>query len=708
MSYSSMSPNGYQPPQHHHSLSSPAASAHLSHNHNQHPAGHASHQSHPPHQHHQPVSHTPMPVASPAATSSALPATLAWQVPSAPAPPANSNNPFVEQKSGEWPSSRTYFTMLEYKSRLLLFGGFGDSKGRYNDLHVYETTSGWRVQQTTGESPKPIYLHSASMYGGKMVVYGGNIGKDSNDMYVLDADTYAWTRVPQPPAAQPVAPPASNTNPFVTAAPVSAGSAPSPRYGHSSCINQHQLVVVGGCRQNSVYFQDSYAYNFSTAQWRRLGDVPVDLAYHSLWSYNGQVYLFGGYNGQKFSPHLYALDNATSTWLPVRVTGAVPPACCGVACALYGKHVYVFGGYTAQGHTDNLYRMDLERRVWEQLQASNKPLPRAYLQASIISGIMYIFGGYDGSKCVTDFKMLRLGPAIGGSAAAPFVRPPLPVIQPPTPSIPLSSAASAPLNQLFAGININQPSAPAANHVTPSAPPPGLISPPSTAPQHLGAVLKDGSLETQVEFVLKQFGAGKTYLERKDIEALMMNLALHTPQQPPPPPPSHPRPTLSHSLSASASSSSSASSAARFPYTASSFSTNNPAAHPRLQDIIDIGFTRTHVLHVLELMQQQGQDTRSFELVVDRCLKEQDKTSHSAHGVYQPNNGMSASELVAAQLEDNSKECTICMTDLMDCVLRDCNHFLCCMSCGQGLMEKQLPCPVCRRTIKSCMKIYWN
>ena len=369
------------------------------------------------------------------------------------------------------------------------------------------------------------------------------------------------------------------------------------------------------------------------------------------------MYLFGGYNGQKFSPHLYALDNATSTWLPVRVTGTVPPACCGVACALFGKYVYVFGGYTAQGHTDNLYRMDLERRSWEQLQATNKPLPRAYLQAAAISGIMYIFGGYDGAKCVTDFKMLRLGPAAPAAPTMPYVRPPLPVVQPPTPSIPLSSSASAPLNALFAGLNVAHPSAPTANHhaISPSAPPPSASSP-SAPPQHLGAVLKDGSVESQVEFVLKQFGSGKAYLDRKDVEALMMNLALHAPQQPPPP--SHPRPSLT--LSSSSSSSSSASSAARFPYTASSFSTNNPAAHPRLQDIIDIGFTRTHVIQVLETMQQQGADTRNFELVVDRCLKEQDRSassnSHSTPHV------LSASELVHAQLgeKENTRECTIC------------------------------------------------
>ena len=403
-----------------------------------------------------------------------------------------------------------------------------------------------------------------------------------------------------------------------------------------------------------------------------------------------------------------------STMLPLLGCRCVLRALCRrrvvvFACAVYGKHVYVFGGYTAQGHTDNLYRMDLERRVWEQLQATNKPLPRAYLQAAVISGIMYIFGGYDGAKCVTDFKMLRLGPAgVAAAATVPFVRPPLPVVQPPTPSIPLSSSASAPLNAIFAGLNVNHPSAPPANHASPTASSPSAAAPiaSASAPQHLAAVLKEGSVDSQVEFVLRQFGAGKTYLERKDIEALMMNLALHTPQQPPPP--SHPRPSLTLS-SSSSSSSSSASSAARFPYTASSFSSNNSAAHPRLQDIIDIGFTRAHVLHVLDLMQQQGQDTRNFELVVDRCLKEQDKSHSSQH---QQSNGLtvSASMLVSAQLaeKDNSRECTICMSEVMNCVLRDCNHFMCCMSCGEGMLAKGLPCPVCRKVIKSCMKIYWN
>ena len=30
------------------------------------------------------------------------------------------------------------------------------------------------------------------------------------------------------------------------------------------------------------------------------------------------------------------------------------------------------------------------------------------------------------------------------------------------------------------------------------------------------------------------------------------------------------------------------------------------------------------------------------------------------------------------------------------------------MSCGKGLIKQGLPCPVCRKSIKNTMKIYWN
>ena len=452
---------GYQPPQHHHPpppVSTPAPHPHHTHGH--HPS------STPP----PPSTHPPTP-------------SLTWLTPPSPPTPSPSpSNPFAaEAKAAELPSPRTYFSMLEHRQRLWLFGGFGDAKGRFNDLWVYEEGKGWKVEATKGEGPKPIYLHSACMWGGRMVVYGGNVGKDSNDFFTLDLDTLTWTRIPQPqPAA--VAPPVNN--PFAPPLPPPS-TTPSPRYGHASCINNNQLIIVGGCRQNSIYFSDSYAYTFATSSWRRLGDVPIDLAYHSLFSYGGSVYLFGGYNGVKFGEHLYCLDAQSSTWVPVRVTGTIPPPCCGVAISLLGKYVYVFGGYTAAGHTNLLYRIDMSTRVWELLNTNNKPQPRAYLQSAVIQGAMYIFGGYDGTKCVTDFKMLRVAPAgqppTAPAPPVPYTRPTMPVIQPPTPSIPVSgSSSSVPLNALFAGLNVQQPQ---NNHHAPAA-----------AQATIASVLREGNI----------------------------------------------------------------------------------------------------------------------------------------------------------------------------------------------------------------------
>jgi N-acetylneuraminic acid mutarotase len=116
-----------------------------------------------------------------------------------------------------------------------------------------------------------------------MYVFGGNTGKDSNDLFSVDLESYVWAKVTPAPST------ASN-------------NIPSPRYGHAAALNPqtNQMIVAGGCKQNSIYFQDSYSYDLNTNTWKKLADIPVDLAYHSLTYYNGSIYLFGGYNGEKY------------------------------------------------------------------------------------------------------------------------------------------------------------------------------------------------------------------------------------------------------------------------------------------------------------------------------------------------------------------------------------------------------------------------
>ena len=101
--------------------------------------------------------------------------------------------------------ARTYFSMVPFNSKLVFFGGFGDSKGRFNDLRTFDTSKlaaaglvyfcsdpMWfaRITQVaaagcerfvwfccgdcayltrcSGEAPRPVYLHTAVVYNNQM------------------------------------------------------------------------------------------------------------------------------------------------------------------------------------------------------------------------------------------------------------------------------------------------------------------------------------------------------------------------------------------------------------------------------------------------------------------------------------------------------------------------------------------------------------
>ncbi len=162
-------------------------------------------------------------------------------------------------------------------------GGYGEAKGRFNDVYSFDTRSHhWQLVPAQGDLPKPIYLHSAVQHGSSMIVFGGNNGKECNDMYSYDLTRGYWTKFPTPGM-------------------LSAASAqfPAARYGHASCVyGGCQLLIVGGCKSNNTYFKDAYSMNLETRQWRKLEDLPLDLAYHALFTWNNQAYLFGSGAGQ--------------------------------------------------------------------------------------------------------------------------------------------------------------------------------------------------------------------------------------------------------------------------------------------------------------------------------------------------------------------------------------------------------------------------
>lgn len=49
--------------------------------------------------------------------------------------------------------------------------------------------------------------------------------------------------------------------------------------------------------------------------------------------------------------------------------------------------------------------------------------------------------------------------------------------------------------------------------------------------------------------------------------------------------------------------------------------------------------------------------------------------------------------------------CKICMTELSDCIIRPCKHFVCCENCISQLQDNK--CPMCRQDFVDYLKVYY-
>ncbi|KAJ3034180.1 hypothetical protein HDV00_005399 [Rhizophlyctis rosea] len=145
---------------------------------------------------------------------------------------------------GVSPTARLGHSFTAVGDKIFLFGG-SDPTGEYDDVWVFDTTTNtWTNPMTTGEGPGGRSGHTATLVGKKLVIYGGlarNGGKQATlfeDVYVLDTDTFVWTRLET--AFEPPNP-------------------PGKRLDHDTCLisspssDETSLLVFGGMDLENMY-----------------------------------------------------------------------------------------------------------------------------------------------------------------------------------------------------------------------------------------------------------------------------------------------------------------------------------------------------------------------------------------------------------------------------------------------------------------------
>ena len=88
-----------------------------------------------------------------------------------------------------------------------------------------------------------------------------------------------------------------------------------------------------------------------------VGLLPVDRESHSAFTYNEELYIFGGQNSlNPYLNDLWKYNPETFSWKKVEVKGKLPSPTFSMHCCMVGDQVILFGGDKTPG---DLYVLDL-------------------------------------------------------------------------------------------------------------------------------------------------------------------------------------------------------------------------------------------------------------------------------------------------------------------------------------------------------------
>uniref|UniRef100_A0A914DQC8 Kelch domain-containing protein 3 n=1 Tax=Acrobeloides nanus TaxID=290746 RepID=A0A914DQC8_9BILA len=251
-----------------------------------------------------------------------------------------------------FPYQRYGHTVVMYGGKAYLWGGRNDEAGASDILHEYDPIKNeWSIVKINGPSPVARDGHTAVVYHDKMFVYGG-FEEDpqlySQDTFVFDFKTLQWSE-------------------FRT-----SGVPPQYRDFHAACVIDNRMYVFGGrcdesgaMHSNQDYYCNKLKYlDLDTGRWHEPkvgGQTPCGRRSHTLWSYNGKMYLFGGYcsiDDRHFND-LFEFDPKTNTWRKIEPRGAGPCARRRMCTVMVGNQLFLFGGTMPMNRSKQQQLMDL-------------------------------------------------------------------------------------------------------------------------------------------------------------------------------------------------------------------------------------------------------------------------------------------------------------------------------------------------------------
>eukprot|EP00906_Rhabdomonas_costata_P000540 RCo000692 len=196
---------------------------------------------------------------------------------------------------------------------------------------------------------------------------------------------------------------------------------PERRTSHYAVFWGDRLWTFGGVTTDYCDFT-VHNYDPVTGLWKQLnpdGKAPQPRSGFSAVQYNNSVFLFGGSRDSIFFGDLveYRLDSEMWQQVACR-TRTVPRKRFGHSSVLSSEAMYLFGGSHKNGYLNDMWTFDFTARSWREVvaDAGDEDVPEARAFHSLAShrGKLFLFGGFNGMRCLSDLWMYtEVGEVLG-------------------------------------------------------------------------------------------------------------------------------------------------------------------------------------------------------------------------------------------------------------------------------------------------------
>lgn len=183
---------------------------------------------------------------------------------------------------------------------------------------------------------------------------------------------------------------------------------------HTATLVGSEVYVFGGYDGQKNH-NELYVFDLPSMEWRQPqvgGSKPSGRNGHSATLLHGgtQILILGGWlgNGPLAAGDMHLLGlQPTKRWVQPCFTGEPPGPCNMHTADLVGRHLFVFRGGDGRAYLNDLHGLDLDTNAWYSVKTSGEqPPPRANHASAVDEFKLYIFGGWDGTKRLNDLYVL--------------------------------------------------------------------------------------------------------------------------------------------------------------------------------------------------------------------------------------------------------------------------------------------------------------